>query len=51
MIVSKNQGLGSSDSYGQLNFWRRTRWTEVRTFKPHLLELGSHLSSNTYTSI
>ena len=45
----KNQGLGSSNSRGQPNFWRRTRSTGIHTFKPHLLGLESHLSSNIYT--
>lgn len=43
----KNQGLGSSNSCEQPNFWR-TRSIEVHTFKPYLLGLGSHLSSNIY---
>lgn len=32
MMISKNQGLGSSDSYGQPNFWRRMRQVKVHTF-------------------
>lgn len=43
----KNQGLGSSNSSGQPNFWR-TKSIEVHTFQPYLLGLASHPSSNIY---